>query len=80
MTLSGVVSHNSRTKNHDNYSKDQIMDFNKIKLYHFKQSDNHVFSPFEVPINFTGFYDKNFNEVIDDLCDETENIVDYKLR
>ena len=67
-------------KEHDNYSKDQIMDFNKIKLYHFKQSDNYSFSPFEVPINFTGFYDKNFNEVIDDLCDETENIIDYKLR
>lgn len=65
---------------HDNYSKDEIMDFNKIKLYHFKQNDNHTFSPFEVPINFTGFYDKNFNEVIDDLCDETENIIDYKSR
>ena len=65
---------------HDNYSKSQIMDFNKIKLYHFKEIDTHTFSPFEVPINFTGFYDKNFNEVIDDLCDETENLLDYKLR
>ena len=67
-------------KKHENYSKNQIMDFEKVKLYHFKQTDNYAFSPFEVPINFTGFYDKNFNEVIDDLCDETENIVDYKLR
>ena len=67
-------------KDHDNYSKNQIIDFNKIKLYHFKQSDNNTFSSSEVPINFTGFYDKNFNEVIDDLCDETENIIDYKLR
>lgn len=62
------------------YSKNQVMDFNKIKLYHFKQSDEYTFSPTEVPINFTGFYDQNFNEVIDDLCDETENIIDYKLR
>ena len=67
-------------ENHENYSKNQILDFEKIKLYHFKQSEDYTFSPFEVPINFTGFYDKNFNEVIDDLCDETENIVDYKLR
>lgn len=67
-------------KDYNNYSKDQIMNFNKIKLYHFKQLDNNTFSPSEVPINFTGFYDKNFNEVIDDLCDETDNIVDYKLR
>ena len=67
-------------EHHDNYSKDQVLDFNKIKLYHFKQSEDYTFSPFEVPINFTGFYDKNFNEVIDDLCDEGETIVDYKLR
>ena len=66
-------------KNTD-YSKDQIMDFAKIKLYHFKQSEDYTFSPSEVPINFTGFYDENFNEVIDDLCDEAENIVDNKLR
>lgn len=66
-------------ENHD-YSKNQIMDFNKIKLYHFKQSDDYTFSPTEVPINFTGFYDQNFNEVIDDLCDESDNIIDYKLR
>lgn len=65
---------------YNNYSKDYIIDFNKIKLYHFKQNDNNTFSPSEVPINFTGFYDENFNEVIDDLCGETENIVDYKLR
>ena len=67
-------------ENNENYSKNQIMDLEKIKLYHFKQSEDYTFSPFEVPINFTGFYDKNFNEVIDDLCDETECIVDYKLR
>lgn len=67
-------------ENHGNYSKNQIMDCNKIKLYHFKQSDDYTFSPSEVPINFTGFYDKNFNEVIDDLCDETETIIDNKLR
>lgn len=63
-----------------NSLKDIYIYLTKIKLYHFKQSDNHTFAPFEVPINFTGFYDKNFNEVIDDLCDETENIIDYKLR
>ena len=62
------------------YSKNQILDFNKIKLYHFKQSDDYAFSPIEVPINFTGFYDQNFNGVIDDLCEETENIIEYKLR
>lgn len=66
-------------ENHE-YSKNQIMDFEKIKLYHFKQTGSHAFAPSEVPINFTGVYDKNFNEVIDDLCDETENIIDYKLR
>ena len=62
------------------YSKNHIMDPNKIKLYHFKQNDDYTFSPSEVLINFTGFYDENFNEIIDDLCDETENIVDNKLR
>lgn len=67
-------------KDYGSYSKDLIMDFNKIILYHFKENDNHTFSSSEVPINFTGFCEKNFKEVIEDLCDEAENIIDYKLR
>ena len=50
------------------------MNYGDINIYHFNEDGS--FSFIEDTINSTGFDDKNFSEVVDDLYDESEKIID----
>ncbi|MBE6506049.1 MAG: hypothetical protein E7Z73_10015 [Methanobrevibacter millerae] len=69
-------STNDEVLNNLNYSKDNILNHDSIKIYNFKKEDEYCYSPEEVEINETGFIDENFSEITDELYDESVTIID----
>ncbi len=63
-----------------NYDKTNILNDNDIRIYHFKDDGNYNFISNELNINFTGFNEENFTEVIEDLYVEAEKINDSSIR
>lgn len=71
-----IGSINDNVLNKLNYSKDNILNQDSIKIYNFKKEDDYCYSPEEVEINETGFIDENFSQVTDELYDESLTIID----
>ena len=63
-----------------NYDDDCILDYDDVKLYNFKRNGEYNYMPYNVEINFTGFTDENFKEVVDELYDESDIMIDNKIR
>lgn len=71
-----IGSINDNVLNKLNYSKDNVLNQDSIKIYNFKKDDDYCYSPEEVEINETGFIDENFSKVTDELYDESVTIID----
>ena len=65
--------------NHLDYDESCILDYNDISIYNFKKNADFSYTPDLVDINSTGFSDKVFSEVIDELYTESDIIEEYKI-
>ena len=65
--------------NHLDYDESCILDYNDISIYNFKKNADYSYTPDLVDINSTGFSDKVFSEVIDELYTESDIIEEYKI-
>ena len=63
-----------------NFTKQDVLDFEDINIYHFKNDKEYTFSSYPVEINETGFNEENFSEVLESLYDESVKIIENKLR
>ena len=54
-----------------NYTKEDILNFNDVSIYHFKQQSRYSFIPEKIEVNETGFTEDNFSKVTEDLYGES---------
>lgn len=62
------------------YDETCILNYNDVKVYNFKKNDDYSYTPHIVDVNFTGFSDENFSQVIDELYHESDIMDEYKIR
>lgn len=58
-----------------NYTDEDVLNFDDINIYNFKDKDN-FFVTEKIAIDKWGFEENNFKEVVEDLYDESTNILD----
>ena len=63
-----------------NYDESDILNFEDTRIYNFKKISDYNFEASKVDINFTGFNDENFSQVLRELYDESSIIIRNKLR
>ena len=63
-----------------NYDESDILNFKDTRIYNFKKISDYNFETSKVGINFTGFNDENFSQVLRELYDESGIIIHNKLR
>ena len=54
-----------------NYTNEDILNFNDVSIYHFKQQSRYSFIPEKIEVNGTGFTEDNFSKVTEDLYEES---------
>ena len=54
-----------------NYTNEDILNFNDVSIYHFKQQSRYSFIPEKIEVNETGFTEDNFSKVTEDLYGES---------
>ena len=57
-----------------NFNKEDILDYNDLSIYNFKEVSDNMFVTDKVEIDETGFVEENFSEIVDNLYDETISI------
>ena len=57
-----------------NFNKEDILDYNDLSIYNFKEVSDNMFVTDKVEIDETGFVEENFSEIADNLYDETISI------
>ena len=62
------------------YDKSNILNYDDVNIYNFKKDSNYSYISEKIEVNFTGFDENNFSEVISELYDETVDIIDAKIR
>ena len=62
------------------YDEECVLNYEDVAIHNFKKNDNYSYKSNIVDVNFTGFSDENFSQVIDELYDESDIIGKYKLR
>ena len=62
-----------------NFTEQDILNFEDINIYHFKNDGDYNFIANPLEINSTGFNEENFIEVIKDLTEESDIIIDNKM-
>ena len=63
-----------------NLTEQDVLNFEDINIYHFKNDGDYNFIAYPLDINSTGFNEDNFSEVMESLYDESIIIIDNKLR
>lgn len=63
-----------------NLTEQDVLNFEDINIYHFKNDGDYNFIAYPIEINSTGFNEENFSEVMESLYDESIIIIDNKLR
>ena len=63
-----------------NFTDQDILNYEDINIYHFKKDADYNFITYPLEINSTGFNEENFSEVIESLYDESNIIIENKLR
>lgn len=58
------------------YSNNHILKVEDVNIYHFKENEYSSFFADKVDINETGFEDKNFEDVLNNLYNESDLIID----
>ncbi|MCL2156491.1 MAG: AAA family ATPase [Methanobrevibacter sp.] len=56
------------------YVEEDLLDSEIVNIYHFKEKESNVFEAHNIEINDFGIEESNFQDVIDDLYDETEMV------
>ena len=54
-----------------NYTNDDILKSDDIKIYNFKKNDDFTYSAADIPIHGDGFVEDNFSKITDELYEET---------
>ena len=62
------------------YDKSNVLNHEQVHIYNFKKEDDYCYVSESIDVNFTGFDDDNFSDVISELYDESVDIIDAKLR
>lgn len=63
-----------------NFTEQDVLNYKDMNIYHFKNDGDYNFIAYPLEINSTGFNEENFSEVIESLYDESNIIIDNKLR
>ena len=63
-----------------NYDSSCILNYEDVRIYNFKKNEDYSYTPHSVDVNFTGFSDENFSQVIDELYAKSDIMDDYKIR
>jgi predicted ATPase len=56
------------------YVEEDLLDDDLVNIYHFKEKENNVFEAINLEFGDFGIEESNFQDVVDDLYDETEMI------
>ena len=59
------------------YTKNNILNFNNVGIYHFKQQSRYSFTPEKIEVNNTGFTEDNFSKITEELYDESIDIINF---
>lgn len=59
------------------YSENDILNFNDVSIYHFKQQSRYSFTPEKIEVDNTGFREDNFSKVTEDLYEESLNLSEF---
>lgn len=62
------------------YDEANILNYEDVNIYNFKKEDEYCYVCESLDVNFTGFDEDNFSEVISELYDESVDIIDGKIR
>ena len=65
---------------HLNYDESCILDYRNISIYNFKKNEDYSYTPHHIDVNFTGFSEDNFSQVIDELYTESDIMDEFKIR
>ena len=60
--------------NSKKYMEDDLLDSELVNIYHFKEKEDNVFEADKLEIGDFGIEESNFQDVVDDLYEETEMI------
>lgn len=71
---------NKEVFNHLNYDESCILDYKNVSIYNFKKNADYSYTPHVIDVNFTGFSEDNFSEVIDELYNESDLMDEFKIR
>ena len=71
---------NKEVFNHLNYDESYILDYKNVSIYNFKKNADYSYTPHVIDVNFTGFSEDNFSEVIDELYNESDLMDEFKIR
>ena len=56
------------------------MDYKNVSIYNFKKNSDYSYAPHVIDVNFTGFSEDNFSDVIDELYNESDLMDEFKIR